>query len=257
MEACLTVEPYHIVDARRKVVMPGDHEVTLAFAADHWIQIANESIQDHGFFAVALSGGSTPKKIFQRLATMADRLDWSKVYLFWSDERSVPPTHPDSNYRMAMEEGGLSKLPISQNQIFRMVAEEDIETNAKAYEDVILDKLGSHPFDMVMLGLGEDGHTASLFPHTDALKAKGRLVVPNFVPQKNSWRMTFTYECINRSLHICIYAIGPTKTEILEKVLLGPHNPLEYPSQVIGTQTNPALWIIDSEAGKNLAAKLK
>lgn len=253
----MTFEPYHMLDLRRKIALPGDHDITLAFAADLWAQIADESIQEHGFFAVALSGGSTPKKIFQKLCTMEERVDWSKVFLFWSDERSVPPTHPDSNYRMALEEGGLSKLPIPKNQIFRMVAEEEIEANAKAYEDVILDKLGSHPFDLVMLGMGDDGHTASLFPHTEALKTKGRLVVPNFIPQKNSWRMTFTYECINRSLHICLYVTGTTKAEILEKVLLGPNDPEAYPSQLVGTQTNPALWIVDSEAGKNLAAHLK
>lgn len=253
----MSFEPYHILDARRKIALPGDHDITLSFAADLWIQIANESIQDHGFFAVALSGGSTPKKIFQKLGSMEERVDWSKVFLFWSDERSVPPTHPDSNYRMALEEGGLAKLPISKNQIFRMVAEEEIEANAKAYEDVILDKLGSHPFDLVMLGMGDDGHTASLFPHTEALTVTGRLVVPNFVPQKNAWRMTFTYECINRSLHICMYVTGAPKAEIVQKVLFGPFDSDTYPSQLIGTQTNPALWIVDTEAGKNLVAQLK
>lgn len=253
----MNLEPYRIIDNRRKIVIPGDQEITLAFAADLWIEMARVAIADHGFFAVALSGGSTPKKIYQRLSKLEDRVDWSKVYLFWSDERSVPPTDPASNYYMAMEEGGLKKLPIPQNQIFRMVAEEDIETNAKAYEDVILDKLGSHPFDLSMLGMGDDGHTASLFPYTDALNIKGRLVVPNYVPQHNSWRMTFTYECINRSHNTCLYVLGAPKAEILEKVLLGRPQPEEYPSQLIGTPANPALWIVDTEAGKNLTVHLK
>lgn len=250
-------EPYHILDNRRKIVIPGDHDLTIAFAADLWVEMAKEAILDHGFFAVALSGGSTPKKIYERLSMLEEHLDWSKVYLFWSDERSAPPTDPASNYYMAMEEGGLKRLPIPKSQIFRMVAEEDIEANAKAYEDVILDKLGSHPFDLSMLGMGDDGHTASLFPYTDALKAKGRLVVPNYVPGHNSWRMTFTYECINRSHNICMYVVGKPKAEILEKVLLGPPQADEYPSQLIGTATNPALWILDTEAGKNLTAHLK
>lgn len=249
-------EPYQL-DERRLIAMPGDHDTTLAFAIDHWLEIAEESIKDHDFFAVALSGGSTPKKMFQQICTKQDRIDWTKVFLFWSDERNVPPSHPDSNYKMAMEEGGLSKLPIPQNQIFRMVAEEDIEANAKAYEDIILDKLGAHPFDLVMLGMGDDGHTASLFPHTDGLHTTGRLVIPNFIPQKNSWRMTFTYECINRARHICIYVLGGGKSEILEKVLTGPITPDEYPSQMIGTDSNPVLWIVDAEAGKNLGAHLK
>ncbi|MFC2049229.1 6-phosphogluconolactonase [Chlamydiota bacterium] len=251
------MEPYHVLDDRRNIAIPGDHDVTIAFAADLWIDMAREAIVDHGFFAVALSGGSTPKKIYQRLSALEDQLDWSKVFLFWSDERSVGPTNEASNYHMAMEEGGLNKLPIPQNQIFRMVAEEEIEANAKGYEDIILDKLGSHPFDLVMLGMGDDGHTASLFPHTQALTIKGRLVVPNFVPQNNSWRMTFTYECINRSNNICLYVVGAPKAEVLEKVLLGPPKPDEYPSQLIGTEAQPALWILDNEAGKNLTAHLK
>jgi 6-phosphogluconolactonase len=250
-------DTYQILDSRRKIAIPGDHDVSLAFAVNLWVEMAQEAIANHGFFAVALSGGSTPKKIYQKLSTLSDQLDWSKVFLFWSDERSVPPTDTSSNYHMAMEEGGLKKLPITKNQIFRMVAEEDIETNAKAYEDIILDKLGSHPFDLVMLGMGDDGHTASLFPHTEALTAKGRLVVPNYIPEKDSWRMTFTYECINRSHNICLYVLGAPKAPILEKVLTGPLQPDEYPSQLIGTASNPAIWIVDSEAGKNLMAHLK
>lgn len=241
-------------DDRRIIAMPGDHEAAIVFAAENWIDIANESIRDHDFFAVALSGGSTPKKIFQKLVSpqMIDQVDWSKVYLFWSDERSVPPTHPDSNFHMAMEEGGLSKVSIPTNQVFRMVAETDIELNAKAYEELILERLGSHPFDLIMLGMGDDGHTASLFPHTEALHAKGRLVVANHVPQKNTWRMTFTFECINSATHICCYVNGSEKGEILKKVLFSPFNPELYPSQMIGTPSHPALWVVDMEAAKYL-----
>jgi 6-phosphogluconolactonase len=251
------MNPYHILDNRRKIVIPGESAMTVAFSVNLWLEMAVEAICDHGFFAVALSGGTTPKKIYQKLAALEDQLDWSKVFLFWSDERSVPPTDPASNYHMAMEEGGLKKLPIPQNQIFRMMVEEEIETNAKAYEDIILDKLGAHPFDLVMLGMGDDGHTASLFPHTQALKIQGRLVVPNYIPAKNTWRMTMTYTCINRSNNICIYVVGAAKVEILEKVLSGPLAPEEYPSQLIGTVDHPALWIVDTAAGKNLVAHLK
>jgi 6-phosphogluconolactonase len=257
MEIHMTFDPYHTLDTRRKIALPGDSTTTLNFAVDLWIDIAKKAILEHGFFAVALSGGSTPKQIFQKLSSMQTDLDWSRVFIFWSDERSVPPTDPDSNYRMAMEEGGLSLLPIPKDQIFRMVAEADLEANAKAYEDVILDKLGSNPFDLVMLGMGDDGHTASLFPYTEALKVKGRLVIPNFIPEKNTWRMTFTYECINRSLNICLYVMGGSKAQTLEHVLLGPPNYEQYPSQRIGSQTNPALWIVDAEAGKNLMTRLK
>lgn len=250
-------QPYYTFDQRRKILIPGVHDLTIAVAAELWIEIAKNSIQDHDFFAVALSGGSTPKKIFQKLSTLENALDWTKVYLFWSDERAVLPTDPESNYQMAMNEGFLSNLPIPKHQIFRMVAEENIAINAAAYEEIILNKLGSRPFDLVMLGMGEDGHTASLFPHTEALKIKNQLVAANYVPQKKCWRMTLTYECINSARHICILALGASKADILEKVLLGALKSEEYPIQLVGTETNPALLILDSDAAKNLAAHLK
>lgn len=241
-------------DERRLITIPGDLEATIVYAAENWIEIANDSINDHDFFAVALSGGSTPKKIFQKLVSpqMIDKVDWSKVYLFWGDERSVSPTHPNSNFHMAMEDSGLSKAGIPLNQIFRMVAEAEIELNAKAYEDLILEKLGPHAFDLIMLGMGEDGHTASLFPHTEALHAKERLVVANYIPQKNTWRMTFTFECINAARHICLYVVGPEKADVLKKVLVSPFNPELYPSQMIGTSSHPALWVMDQEASRYL-----
>ncbi len=246
-----------IFDDRRLLAIPGDHDETIHFAVENWIETANESIQDHDFFAVALSGGSTPKKIFEILAQRPDALDWTKVYLFWGDERSVVPTDPDSNYQMAIEESGLGSLPIPIHQIFRMVAETDIEKNAAEYETLIQDKLGAHPFDLVMLGMGDDGHTASLFPHTEALKTRGKLVVANHVPQKDTWRMSLTYECINAAHQICLYVLGASKAGVLEKVLTSPLNYEKYPSQNIGTESNPALWIVDLDAAKNLMAHIK
>lgn len=239
-------------DARREILIPGNEEKTLTFAVEHWLTIAAEAIQDHGFFAVALSGGSTPKKIFQKLAKLPDVIDWSKVYLFWSDERSVPPDDPDSNYHMAIEAGELKNLPLAPHHIFRMIAEENIEENAGAYERLIQEKLGSHSFDLVMLGMGEDGHTASLFPDTKALHIKGRLVVANEVPQKNTWRMTFTYECINRARHIAIYVMGSDKAKMVKKVLTSQLDFDLFPSQNIGTAENPALWILDTQSSQNL-----
>ena len=122
---------------------------------------------------------------------------------------------------------------------------------------MIQEQLGSHPFDLVMLGIGDDGHTASLFPHTDALHVKGKLVVANHVPQKKTWRMSLTYECINHARYICLYVMGAGKSEILERVLTSDFNFEEFPSQNIGTKSNPALWIVDMEASKNLLAHLK
>lgn len=246
-------------DERRKIALPGSEEETLAFCVDHWIKLANSAIADHGFFAVALSGGSTPKKIFQRLSSPenASKIDWSKVYLFWSDERSVPPDHPDSNYKMAMEEGNLSILSIPKDHIFRMEAEQYHEGSAEAYEKLIKEVLKGDRFDLIMLGIGEDGHTASLFPHTSALEVKGRLVVANHVPQKKSWRVTFTYELINAANNICFYVLGAGKAAIVEQVLTSPLQFYDFPSQNVGTDEHPALWIIDEAASKNILVLLQ
>ncbi len=229
-----------MLEQRAELVIPGDTAATLDFCVIHFLKIAEEAIRTKGHFHVALSGGSTPKAIYERLAKHAADLDWKKVHLFWSDERSVPPAHPESNYRMAME--SFKKLPIPAEQIHRMVAEDNIVDNAHAY-DALIQK---HPLDLVMLGIGDDGHTASLFPHTNALHAHHELVVANHVPQKNTWRMTFTYPCINGASHIVVYALGEGKKEILAKVFLEP--PGTYPVQAVGTLAHKALWIADTAA---------
>ncbi|MCF7806335.1 MAG: 6-phosphogluconolactonase [Simkaniaceae bacterium] len=238
------------VDERRVLKIPGSKEETLQFCTHHFIQCAQEAIQDHGYFYVALSGGSTPKAIYNQLASSDHNLlDYSKVVVFFSDERSVPPTHPDSNYKMAMD-NGFSKLPIPSEQIYRMVAEENIAENALLYENEILSILKDRPFDYIMLGMGDDGHTASLFPETDALHETKHLVTANFVPQKQTWRMTFTYPLINRARHIAIYVIGESKADRLAAVLSSKQDS-PYPSAHVGTKSHPALWIADaSAAGK-------
>ena len=239
-------------DERRELYIGETEEETLHFAALHWIHAAQRSIQQRGRFAVALSGGSTPKAIYAALVKRSeiDKIDWSKVWLFWSDERAVPATHPDSNYRMAMESFG--KVPIPPSQIFPMQAGTDIERSARRYEEEIRRHLDKHLFDLVMLGLGEDGHTASLFPGTKALAAEEKLVAANYLPEKKIWRMTLTFPCINQSRHIALYALGSAKQaivpQVLEAAILSP-----WPASRIGTPESKALWILDSAA----AAKIK
>jgi 6-phosphogluconolactonase len=243
-----------IFDERRNIVIPGNKQTTLDFCVNQFIDIANASIQDHGYFAVALSGGSTPKAIFEALALPENqkKVDWSKVLLFWSDERSVPPTSSESNYHMAMT-AGFSKLPLKPENIFRMKAEDEIEAHAADYERLILEKIPSKVFDAVLLGMGEDGHTASLFPETHGLKAQNRLVIANYIPQKNSWRMTLTYECINEAKLILIYVIGKDKDVMVEKVLTGPYEPHLLPIQKVGTLSQRALWILDEDAAERVS----
>jgi 6-phosphogluconolactonase len=235
-------------DQRRNLFIGKTEAEALEFATNHWINTARKAIQQRGQFFVALSGGSTPQAIYQRISHIHN-FDWSKVFLFWSDERSVPPEHPESNYGNAMKY--FSSLPIPKNQIFRMVAETNIEKNAIDYEEKIRHYTGKHLFDLVMLGIGEDGHTASLFPNTKALTVTDRLVVANHVPQKNTTRMTFTFPCLNESANIAVYALGKNKEEIVPKILKAPIIS-EYPASQIGTPRTPTLWVLDEFSSRNL-----
>lgn len=241
-------------DDRRDIVVPGKKEETLKYCAEHFISIAQEAIAAHGMFAVALSGGSTPKAIYKLLASAEYRnqLDWSLVKLFWSDERCVAPDDKESNYHMAME-AGLASLPIPANHIFRMPADSsDLEEAAKDYEKTLLENIPDGFFDLIMLGMGEDGHTASLFPKTHGLHVNGRLVIANFIPQKNVWRMTLTFSCINNSHKTAIYVLGENKAKTLKLIFTSPYNPDTFPIQAIGTRMNKALWIVDAEAASEI-----
>ncbi len=242
----------YVIDDRRKVIVPGNLQTTLDYSARHLLDSAKEAIKEKSAFYIALSGGSTPKAIYERLASKQDALDWSKVFIFWSDERSVGPTHPDSNYAMAMK-AGIGSLPIPPGQIFRMAAEENIEESAKEYEQIIKDTLKDRPFDYIMLGMGEDGHTASLFPNTKGLEETDRLIIPNFIPQKSTWRMTMTFPCINASRQAVFYVLGANKKEMLEQVMVKTKD--TFPCQYVGTKQHPSLWIADEEAASWINAK--
>lgn len=239
-------------DERRDIAIPGNKQATIAFCVEHFIYVAQQSIALHGKFAVALSGGSTPKAIYSQLASEdnRNRVDWEKVLLFWSDERAVPPESSESNYRMAME-SGFGHLPLLEENIFRMQADEDLEKNALDYEKIIKKKLPNERFDLVMLGMGEDGHIASLFPQTHGLHARQRLVIANYIPQKNSWRMTLTFDSINQGRHIVVYVLGKDKAAMLDKIFHDTYQPDLLPAQRVGTVDHKALWILDQETNFN------
>ncbi|GAB4237273.1 MAG: 6-phosphogluconolactonase [Chlamydiales bacterium] len=245
----------HSFDERRDFVIPGDRQATVQFSTDHFIDCAQEAISQRGFFCVALSGGSTPKAIFHKLCEASNRtkIDWNKVKLFWSDERAVPEDHPDSNYKMAMD-AGFAELKIPKSQIFKMNGVGDLEKNALEYDEVIRREIPDLVFDLIMLGMGEDGHTASLFPKTHALHVKQRLSVANYIPEKKIWRMTMTYECINNARNIAIYVLGSEKANTVSEVLsANPSCDTEtFPVQGVGTAKHRALWILDHDAAINL-----
>jgi 6-phosphogluconolactonase len=242
------------LDDRREILVVNSDDGGAIFAAIRFEALARQSIANQGFFTVALSGGSTPKKLYEQLLlpNRAYKINWSKVKIFWSDERVVPPDHPDSNYGMAMHY--FSKEPLDEAVKFRMpVDEKDLNKAALHYENKIKKECFDGRFDLVLLGMGEDGHTASLFPHTKALKITDRLVAPNYVPQKNTWRMTFTYPCINDSRKVIIMAYGKAKGEVLRKVFAADAKPEDYPTAKIGKGDAPALFIIDEAAANELA----
>lgn len=241
-------------DERRNIAIPGDLPQTIDFCACHFLENARKAIREQGFFAVALSGGRTPQMVYERIVLLANSydIDWNKVFLFWSDERAVPPDHKESNFRMAMSTG-FASLPIPRENIFRMKAEKDIEAEALAYEALIYKLIPSGVFDMVLLGVGEDGHTASLFPETHGLHVNNkRLVIANFIPSQNAWRMTLTFDSINAARRACVYAFGKSKAAVVSQVLNSPYQPDHLPAQRIGTSSHKALWILDQNAAEKL-----
>ncbi|KAF3362357.1 6-phosphogluconolactonase [Chlamydiales bacterium STE3] len=240
-------------DERRDCIIPGDSHTTIKFSAEHFLKTAKEEIDQKDLFTVALSGGSTPQTIYNELAVspLAKQIEWDKVLFFFGDERSVPPEDKDSNYRMAFT-SGLGDLPIPRENVFRMCAEVNIEENALQYEQEIIRHVPFKKFDLIMLGMGEDGHTASLFPETHGLQTQGRLVIANYVPQKKTWRMTLTYECINSAKNIAIYVMGATKARVVKEALQGSYQPSIFPVQKIGTFAHKALWILDHAAASYL-----
>lgn len=238
-------------DARRDIAVPGNEKQTLQFCVDHFLEACKKAIEEKGSFYVALSGGSTPKALFSLIThpPYSSLIDWSKVHLFWSDERRVSPDDPDSNFHMAMQ-AGFKDVGIPSQQIHRMKAEGDIEKEAAAYEELLKTVLKGKGFDYLMLGMGEDGHTASLFPGTKALQEKESLVVANPVPQKNTVRMTLTFSCINASKSIVLYVLGKNKKEKVAEIF--SLQSLIYPVQSVGTKEHKALWITDDEAASFL-----
>jgi 6-phosphogluconolactonase len=236
-----------------------DKELVSRAGADEFVRLARAAITSRGRFTVALSGGSTPKRLFELLADKPyrDQVDWPKVEVFWGDERSVPPDNAESNYRMARE-AMISKVPLAAEHVHRIEAERaDRDQAARDYQATIARVFGVAPngpppaFDLILLGMGPDGHTASLFPHTTALKETVPWVVKNFVPKFNTDRLTFTTTLLNRAAHVVFLVAGADKTTVLAEVLEGPPDRDRLPSQLIKPQ-GELIWLIDAPAGAQL-----
>jgi 6-phosphogluconolactonase len=226
-------------------------------AAEHFLETAQAAVAANGKVRIAVSGGRTPKTTFELLANPAERylkaMPWQQIELDWVDERCVPPDHPDSNYRMTRE-AMLSKVPLNPEQIFRIEGEFEPDAAAARYESTIraqfrLEGAQLPRFDVLALGMGNDGHTASLFPHTAALHELSRIAVANHVPQqKETWRVTLTSPVIMEAAEIFFLIGGKEKADPLHRVLQGPYDPETLPSQLIQPKSGRLLFLLDRDA---------
>ena len=230
-------------------------------AAVEFAAMASEAVRSKGTFSVALSGGSTPKGLYALLADDAvPSIPWGRICFFWGDERHLPPDHPESNYGMAYE-AMLSKLPVRLQNVFRFHAEvRDADAVAAAYEQDLKTFFNLRPgklprFDLVLLGLGPDGHTASLFPSTAALREKDRLVVANWVDKFKAYRFTLTLPVLNQSACVMFLVSGQEKSEILREVLENPS--ADLPAQKVRPADGRLLWLVDRAAANGLSQRIK
>ena len=232
-------------------------EAVAQAAAELFVEICEQSIQARGRFRVALSGGSTPKRTYQLLASnaLAQRVDWSHVDLFWGDERYVPHDDQNSNYRMT-DEALLRHIQIPAANIHGVPTDvSPPEESAAAYETEIRNTFGdtgSIPaFDLIYLGLGTNGHTASLFPHSATLLEDSRLVVADFVNEVNTWRISMTAPLLNHGRTVAFLVSGREKADVLRQVMLGPREPDRLPAQLI-VPDGKLLWLTDEAAASLL-----
>lgn len=246
--------------AAPKIRFVDDPETLAQAAADAFLDHGTQAIARSGRFTVVLSGGSTPRRLYQLLAQSdrRSRIDWSAIDFFWGDERCVPPDHVQSNYGMAWKEL-LHGLRLDPGRIHRMRGEDpDQAAAARAYQVAIADALDipadddPPSFDLVFLGMGPDGHTASLFPQTVALQPTIHWVVPNYVPKFQAHRLTMTPRILNRARAIIFLVGGQDKAEVLKEVLEGPLDTDRLPSQLIQSDEGTLTWFVDGAAGSRL-----
>lgn len=220
------------------------------------LDAAANAIAERGRFVVALSGGGTPKPIYEHLAKIdyRERIAWENVYIFFGDERCVPPYDTRSNYRMVCE-AWFDHSPVPGENIHRIRGEDDPALEALRYEKDIARFYRSHRrpvFDLILLGIGDNGHTASLFPGTSALRETARWVVAQYVEVMTAWRVTFTAPLINMARHVAFLVEGTGKAQMLWNVLEGPYQPDVWPSQLVQPVPGELHWLVDRAAAAKL-----
>jgi len=248
-----------------EVVILTDADSLTRRAADEFLRSALAAVRERGWFTVALAGGSTPRALYSHLAddpALCAKVPWEKIHFFFGDERHVPPDHADSNFHMA-NEALFSKGLVKPEQITRIKGEyPDAEKAALEYEHALRAyfKLseGEYPrFDLVLLGMGEEGHTLSLFPGTQALHAAHRIVVRNWVGKFFTERITLTAPAANRASRIIFSVTRADKALALKAVLEGPYEPEQLPAQLIQPLSGQLLWLVDQAAGSLLTSGIR
>lgn len=247
--------------SRPEIVVSADSKQLAAIAARRFVAIVRSAQDEAEHATVSLSGGSTPRALFSLLASDGYRvpIDWRTVDIFWGDERTVPPDHADSNFRMAREML-LSHIPIPDERVHRMRGELDPEKAAADYEQAIQavfpDSSPDNPpnFDLILLGVGADGHTASLFPNTAALAVRNRLVVANQVPQQETTRLSFTVPVLLAARHVMLLATGSGKAQAVKRAIEGDWDPTQTPSQYLREASGQVIWMLDQAAASMLSS---
>jgi 6-phosphogluconolactonase len=231
-------------------------------AAQYFVEMAQEAVAAQGCVRIALSGGSTPKAAFELLADpdqpWRNRMPWQDLEVYWVDERCVPPDDAESNYRMTRE-ALLDHVPMRPEQIHRIEGELEPAAAAARYESELrncfrLENAEMPRFDLVALGMGDDGHTASIFPHTAAVHEMSRLAAANYLPQKDAWRVTLTWPVINHARSVFFLIAGAEKAAVLREVLAGPNDPESLPIQLIWPASGILSLILDKDAAALLPA---
>ena len=211
--------------------------------------------------SVALAGGSTPRGLYQLLTQppYESQIAWKRIRIFFGDERQVPPKHQESNFRMA-QEAILSQVPIPPDQVFRIEGERSPEEAAIRYEGLLREQFGASighvpRFDLILLGMGGDGHTASLFPGTSAVRESQKLVAAPWVEKLQTHRVTLTPPVLNAAKHVMFLVSGQDKAKALQSVLEGKDNPAQYPAQIVQPTEGQVLWLVDADAASHLSER--
>ncbi len=236
-------------------------QMLIQTAAERVTRLIDRAMTERGKVSIALSGGSTPRPIYTLLATeyYSRRIDWSRVHVFWGDERCVPPDNPQSNYRMAGE-ALLDAVPIPSTNVHRIHGEEAPEKAAGAYEKELRAFFGENEtngsprlgFDLILLGMGDNGHTASLFPGHSAVTEKRRWVMEEYIGVVAMWRITLTPVMINAAKNVIFIVSGAEKAECLQSVIEGPFQPEVLPAQIVRPLQGRVLWLLDKAAAGRL-----